>query len=63
MPDQNAETHGELSLSQIILRAKTCPNCATTNAWNAEACTECGADLTDVKGPTEDRGIVSRGTF
>jgi len=62
MPDQSAEVHGEMSLSQVIMRAKVCPTCETRNAWDAVACT-CGADLTDVKGPTEDRGIVSRGEF
>lgn len=63
MPEQSAEFHGEATLSQKVLRAKTCPECITTNAWNAEACTNCGADLSDVQGPVEDRGIVSRGTF
>lgn len=63
MPEMEAEVHGELSLSQVILRAKTCPECAARNAWDAETCTECKADLSDVRGPTEDRGIVSRGTF
>lgn len=63
MPDQSAEVHGEMSLSQVIMRAKTCLKCATTNAWDAETCTECKADLTDVHGLTEDRGIVSRGEF
>lgn len=63
MSDQTAEVHGELSLSQVILRAKVCPECAARNAWDAASCTECSADLTNVQGPTEDRGIVSRGTF
>ena len=63
MPDQSAEFQGEATLSQKVLRAKTCPKCATSNAWDAEACAECGADLSDVHGPVVDRGIVSRGNF
>ena len=63
MPDQNAEFHGEATLSQKVLRAKTCPECATVNSWDADSCTACGAVLTEVQGPIEDRGIVSRGDF
>lgn len=63
MPNNDAEVHGELMLSQVVMKAKPCPGCATTNAWNAAACTECGAELTEVHGGQEDLGVTTREEF